>query len=90
MDETTNHAIERIFEKLDKLSEDQGQIGLRLGEHVAREQEWQENITEKIDSHVEEHRASTAVWRKGVVGVIFMLVGSFLVWASQIIWSHKA
>jgi hypothetical protein len=64
--------VTEIHGKLDKLSID-------LSNHVAREEEWQGNIEEKIDDHLTSHRTSADRWLNGWVGLTFTLVGALLV-----------
>ena len=81
--------IQRIFEKLEEITEKQAELSARLEVHVATETQWQENTTEKLDTHIDEHRAASNVWRKGVVGAVFMILGTLVVWAASFIWTHS-
>ena len=81
-------AIERIYDKLDKVVANQAIIQSALDVHVAAEQGWQESITEKLNDHVDEHRAASNVWRKGVVGAFFTIIGTLVVWLASFVWQH--
>jgi hypothetical protein len=87
-DATTQHAIDKIFEKLDDMATKQAEVGQRLEVHIAAETEWQKNTTDKLDTHINEHLAASTVWRKGVVGFLFMLLGTVTVWAVSFIVQH--
>jgi flagellar biosynthesis protein FlhB len=87
-DTTTEHAIERIFDKLDDMAEKQATVAKNLEVHIASEAEWQSHISDTIKAHTQEHSAAATVWRKGVVGTIFMLIGTLVVWAASFIWQH--
>jgi len=87
-DATTQHAIDKIFEKLDDMATKQAEVGQRLEVHIAAETEWQKNTTDKLDTHINEHVAASTVWRKGVVGFLFMLLGTVTVWAASFIVQH--
>jgi len=87
MTDSTETAINRIFEKLDELGKAQAQIDQKLEVHIVSEQAWQEATKEKLDGHVAEHQAASTIWRKGAVGAVFMLLGSIIAWAAAIIWN---
>lgn len=78
-----------LFEKLEEVKATQSQIQEDLRVHVASETGWQKNIEQKIDTHIEEHKAATNVWRKGAVGAAFMLIGSLVIWLASFVWAHR-
>jgi hypothetical protein len=88
MPELDQRTIERIYDKLDEVVANQASIHTALDVHVASEQGWQKAITEKLDNHVDEHRAASNVWRKGVVGAFFAVIGTLVVWVASFIWQH--
>lgn len=88
-DTPTQHDFDKLYEKLEEVAKQQGALKTALEVHVATETQWQTTMSDKIDNHVTEHQAASNIWRKGVVGMFFMLVGTLIVWASSFIWQHK-
>jgi hypothetical protein len=88
MSNLDQRTIERVYDKLDEVVANQATLQSALDVHIASEQGWQQGITEKLEDHVDEHRAASNIWRKGVVGALFTLIGTLVVWLASFIWQH--
>ncbi len=90
MDLTTLH------EKMDIVLEKVADLDKKLTVHIAtEEQDRAENkrnladINARLEAHLREHKDAYSTWRKGAIGAIFMVLGSFVVWLGSFLWSHK-
>jgi hypothetical protein len=81
--------MKTLLDKLDGLKEQQAELEKKLDVHVATETAWQDATKKTLDEHIEEHKAWTSIWRKGAIGVVFMLAGTLITWIGSFVWAHR-
>lgn len=81
--------VRMLLAKLDGLSASQAELQRKLDVHVSTEEQWQKAMKETVDKHIEEHKAWSSIWRKGAIGIVFMLVGTLITWLGSFVWAHR-
>ncbi len=78
-----------LHEKLDDMTQRIAEMSEKLSVHIAKEELSYQEINTKLSDHLQEHKDSDTMWRRGAVGVVFTVVGSIIVWVLKIVWTHK-
>jgi len=78
MDEVTNQAINRIYDKLEPITKSLVAVEIKL-----------ESLGEKMDGHIKEHRESGRTWKRVLIGGIVRIACTAIIGAFCYLWGTK-